>query len=283
MATISTYTYRRKYRRASLDKLLRKALVVERICEVDRTALKYIDSPYGSQPTTVVQTIVGTYTPVAFTTIDELLTVNVEFIVSEHILDFEETLTKFDVWANRVDEQNNSVVTQIDKFVLNELCEDANGTYGTPAGGFGTAANINIIISNLVSKVAGYAEMYKGLFLVIENTDIPGFIQAQAASGFSFADAALRNGFMTNHMGVDIYVVRAGTFVEESPAGRTWTNANHRVFGVKNVATYAAPRGVRYDEKKVTKKTGKEIVTYGYFGFKAWVVKYDLLIDITLN
>ena len=286
MNTLSTYTNRRKYRLASLDKLLRKALVAEKVCTVDRTGLKYIDSPYGGQPTATVQSIAGTYSVSAFTTTDDTLTVADEFIYSEHVYDFEETLTKFDVYASRVDEVNYAVAHAIDKWVINELCERANATYSTPAGGFTTAANINVIMSNLISKVSGYADTYKGLFLIIENTDVPGFIQAHASNGFSFADAALNNGWMSSYMGVDIYVVRSGTFADETTStvsgSKTWTNNNHRVFGVKKVATYAAPRGIKYEEKLVTAKTGKELTIYGYCGFKAWVSKYDLLVDITI-
>ncbi len=282
MNTISTYSYRRKYRMKSLEKALRRALVCEKICEVDRTEGKYIDNPYGSAPSATVQSIAGTYSAAAFTLTDDTLTVADEFIVSEHIYDFEQLLTAFDVMASRMDEQNFAIAAAIDKYVLNNLTEAGTGAYTTPAGGFTTPANINVIMSNLIGKVAGYAEMYKGLFLVIENTDVPGFIQAQAANGFNFADAALRNGFMTNYMGVEIYVTRTGTFADATMGSTTFTNASHRVFGVKNVSTYAAPRGIKYEEKGVAGKTGKEVVTYGYCGFKLWATKTGLIVDITL-
>lgn len=285
-AGVASQVWRNKYRQSTLDQLLRAALVAEKVCLVDRSDAKTIQNPYGSQPTTTVQALAGTYSTAAMTLTDDTLTVADEFVVAEHILDFENSLSNFDVFANRVDEMNNSFATMIDKWVLNNLCEDANGTYTTPVGGFTTAANVNTILSNLISKVSGYREFYNGLFLVIENTDLPGIIQAAATNGFSFADAALNNGYVTSYMGVDIYVVRSGTFVDANPgttAGtKTWTNSGHRVFGVKNVATYAAPRGVQHEEKMVTGKTGRELVTYGYCGFKAWVTKYDLLIDITL-
>lgn len=287
MSTIGTQTYRDKYRSATLEKSLRLKLVAEKICEVDRSDSKYIKNPYGSAPTTVVQAIAGTYTPAAYTTTDDTLTVTDEFIVAEHIFDFEETLTRFALFASRTDEMINSVATAIDKYVLNNLCEAGTGAYTTPTGGFTSAANINVIMSNLVSAVAGYADAYKGLFLVIENTDVPGFVQAQATNGFSFADAALNNGFMDSYMGVDIYVVRSGVFDDETTSttsgSTTWSNNNHRVFGVKNVSTYAAPRGIRYEEKGVTGKTGKEVVCYGYIGFKLWATKTALIVDITLS
>jgi hypothetical protein len=69
----------------------------------------------------------------------------------------------------------------------------------------------------------------------------------------------------------------------DSVSALTFTNADHRVFGVKKVATYAAPRGITFEEKQVSGKTGVELVTYGYVGFKLWTVKKDLIVDITIT
>jgi hypothetical protein len=208
-------------------------------------------------PTTVVQALAGTYTPAAYTITDDTLTVTDEFIVAEQIYDFESTLSRFDLFASRTDDMTYSVMAAIDSFVLNNVLEDGTGTYTTPVGGFTTASNINTIMSNLISKVAGYQDVYKGMYLVIENTDVPGFVVAQATNGFSFADAALNNGFMTNYMGVDIYVVRSGLFADATVGTKTYTNSGHRLFGIKGMATYAAPRGVQVDEKGVSGMTVK--------------------------
>lgn len=282
MNTISTFTYRQKYFKTTLDEVLKKALVAEKICTVDNSDVKRIENPYGSQPTAAVTAINGTYAVSTYTTTDDTLTVDNEVKISEHIFDFEEVLTSFDMYANRMQEMMYSVAERIDRFVINNLCEDATGTYTTPAGGFTTAANINVIISSLASQVMGYKDSYKGLFLVIENTDVVGFMQAQMTNGFSFADAALNNGFMTTYGGIEIYVVRAGTFADETLGTKTYTNLNHRVFGVKNVATYASPRGIRYEEKAVSGKTGMELLVWGYVGFKLWATKTALFIDITI-
>jgi hypothetical protein len=282
--TISTKTYRDKYRLANLDILLRKALVAEKICQVDRSDLKTLQNPYGSQVTTVVQAIAGTYSTAAYTTTDDTLTVSDEFIAAEQVFDFEVTLTKFDLFADRLDEQQYSVAQAIDSYVINEVTAEATtSTYSTPTGGFTVASNINNIMANLISKVVGYADAYKGLFLVIENTDVVGFIQAQATNGFSFADAALNNGWMANYMGVNIYVVRSGTYQSATVGTKTWTNSGHRMFGVNGSATYAAPRGIQFDEKGVSGKTGKEVVTWGYLGAKLWATKAALVVNITLN
>lgn len=280
--TISTHDYRQKYRLAKMDKKLRKLLIAESVFMVDRSGLKTIESPYGSQPTTTIQTIRGTYSSDVYTTTEDQLSVDEEFICSNHVHDYNMTLTKFDAFAARTDELIYSVAAAIDKFVINEILSQANGSYSTPAGGFTTPANVQVILSNLSSKVMGYADFYNGLFLIIENTDVPGFMQSAAASGFTFSDKALNNGWMTSYMGIDIYVARTGLFVTASQGGNSFTNAGHRLFGVKNVATYAAPQGIKIEEKAIAGNTGKEIVVYGYIGAKAWVTKYDLLIDILI-
>lgn len=281
--TISTRTYRDKYRLTTLDHNLRTNLVAEKVCAVDRSNNMRIQSPYGSSSTVTIQAMAGTYTPADFTTTDDTLTVTDEFIVSEHIMDFQNLLSNFDLFAARTEQMAADVAIAIDKFVINNLCEDGTGTYTTPAGGFATAANVNEIFGNLVSKVAGYSEAYYGnMYVIVENTDMAGIIQAGATNGFNNADNVLTNGKVGQWMGVDIYVVRSGTFVSATIGTTTVTNSGHRVFGVKGVTTYAAPRGMNIEEKGVTGKTGMEIAVYGYTGFKAWAPKVSLTVDITL-
>jgi hypothetical protein len=284
MNTIADQQYRQKYLKSTLEHALRVGLVAQKVCAVDSSDSKVIKAPYQTAPTTTVQAVTtGTYNVSAWTTTDDSLTVTEMFYSSEHIYDFEDVLSDFNIFAARVDDLTYSVMAKIDQYVLNVMGTDGTGTYTTPVGGFTTAANINIIMSNLLSKVAGYAEVYNGLYLVIENTDVPGFIQAQATNGFSFADAALNNGFMGNYMGVDIYVIRTGTFVTTTIGTRSdLAMSGHRLFGVKNTCTYAAPRGIKYEEKSVSGYTGKEIVVYGYIGAKVWVPKAALTVDITL-
>lgn len=279
---MSTYGNRDTYFQSQYDIVLRNALVCEKICDVNKEDTKRIQNPYGSQPTATIQAVAGTYSVTAWTITDDALTVTDEVIYAEHIFAHEEFFAVFDLATARIDNMMYAVAFGIDKFVLNNLCEDATGSYTTPAGGFNTAANINTIMGNLMSKVAGFQETYKGLFLVIENTDLPGFAIAGATNGFSMADATLKNGFMNNWMGVDIYIVRSGTFVSDTLGTTTVTNASHRVFGVKGVSTYASPRGMQYEEKPVTGKTGKEIVVFGLVGFKLWAQKAGLIVDITL-
>jgi hypothetical protein len=281
MGTMSTYGNRDSYFQSQYDIVLRNALIAEKICAVDSSDSKRIQNPYGGQPTATVQAVAGTYSVSAWTVTDDALTVTDEVIYAEHVFAHEDFFAVFDIAESRLDNMMYSVAYGVDKFVLNNLCEDASGAYTTPVGGFTTAGNINEIMANLQSKVAGYETTY-GTFLVIENTDLVGFGVAGATNGYSMADATLKNGFMNNWMGTDIYVIRSGTFVDATIGTTTVTNAGHRVFGANKVATYASPRGMQYEEKAVTGKTGKEIVVYCLVGFKLWAQKAGLVVDITL-
>ena len=284
--SLSTKTLRDKYRAAQIMQALRNAVVAEKICMVDRSDLKTISSPYITAMSTVVQAVAGTYTPANVTTTDDTLTVADEFIVSGQIKGFEKITSNFDLFFAANQAMTNSVVTAIDKWVLNNLCEDGTGAYTTPVGGFTTAANVNVIFSNIISKTAGYADALNGLYVVVENTDLTGIMQSQVNTGFQRADEAATNGLIGNIMGVDIYVVRSGTFVDATTTSvsgtKTWTNSGHRVAGVKNVSTYAFPRGLQFEEKGVSGMTGMEVVCYGLVGFKQWTPTSDLTIDITI-
>jgi len=286
MNTIADTIYREKYRLSFLDTTLRSASVTMKITKVDESGSKYIKSPYLSATSTTIQAIAGTYSINAWTTNDDGLTVTDEFMNAIHVFDWNDTLSDFNVYSDLMRDQNMSVIQAVDKWVLNNLCEDGTGAYTTPNGGFTTASNIQTIIANLLSRVAGFSEVFNGTYLVIEQTDIVGFILSGASSGFNFSDSVLNNGFMSNFMGVDIYVVQTGTFADATTTSasgtKTWTNLAHRVFGIKGLTTFAYPQGVKMEEKSVSGKTGKEVVIYGYLGFKVWTPRATLTVDITI-
>jgi len=283
--TIGTSTlsevWRIKYFKSTLEVALRNRLVAESICKVDRSNGKYIANPYMTQPTAAIAAIAGTYAVSTATTTDETLTVSEQVTYAIHLYEFEDTLTRVDLYTSFIDEMTAAVATVVDKYVLNKILDGAGESYSTPTGGFTTAANINEIIADLLGKVAGYTEEGSP-FLVIENTDLTGFIQAGMGNGFNFADATLNNGFNGNYGGVDIYVVRTGTFATATIGTLSATNSGHRLFGIKNTAVYAAPRGIQYDEKKVTLKTGMELSVWANIGAAVWTPKANLLVDITI-
>lgn len=283
MNTQSTFGVRNKYFQSQYQIVLRRALVAEKICTVDNSDLKTLQNPYGGQPTATIQAVAGTYSVSAWTVTDDTLTVTDEVIYAEQIFAHDQFFAVFDIMASRLDNMMYAIAFGIDKYVLNNLLTNATtSTYTTPTGGFAQGGNINTIMGFLMSKVAGYQNVSQGTFLVIENTDLPGFAVAGATSGFSVADSVLRNGLMNQWMGTDIYVVRSGTFVTATLGSTSVTNNNMRVFGVKGVSTYASPRGLQYDEKGVSGKTGKEVVVFGLVGFKLWTQSVPLVVAITL-
>ena len=285
-STATSTVWRMGYLKSTLEHYLRKALVANAICTVDKSDQKYIAIPYVGQVTASVTAMAGTYAVTAFTTTDQYLEVTDQVTYSEHLYEFETTCSRFDLWADRVDELSAAVATAADKWVLNAVLADAGSTYTTPVGGFTTAANFLTIMGALQAKVAGYADNIKGTFLVVENTDLAGIIPAMGSNGFSTADAALRNGFMNSYMGTDLYVVRTGTFctaTSNTTAGsETWTNSGHRMFGVKGVSIYACPGGIHVDEKQVTTKTGREVSVWMNIGQIVPTQKTTLIVDITL-
>lgn len=266
---------------------LRSAVVAEKVCIVDSSDLKTISSPYLSAIAVTVQAVAGTYTPAAITTTDDTLTVTDEFIAATHIFHFEQATANFDLFFTANKGMTNALVTAVDKWMINELCDQGTGTYTTPAGGFTTAANFVVILSNIQSKISGYADAIGGAYVIVENTDLVGILQSQVNSGFNFADAALNNGLIGSMLGVDIFVVRSGTFATAAATSvsgsKTWTNSGHRVGGAKFVATYARPRFLTFEEKGVTGKTGMEVAAICYGGLKQWTPTAGLTIDITLS
>jgi hypothetical protein len=279
----STQVQREKFAKAKLEVALRTNLVAEKICKVDRSDAKLIKSPYLSAMSATFQAAAGTYTLGDITVNNDTLTVAYEVIGAGHLFDFESAMNEFDTMSSVFEEMAAQIAIKIDQYVVNKLTEDGTGTYTTPAGGFTTAANINQIFGDLVSKVSGYSDAYWGnMFVVVENTDLPGLMVAGATNGFNNSDKVLTNGQVGQWMGVDIYVVRTGTFTNTDIGDFTAQNSGHRVFGVKGVSTYASPRGITYNEKDVTLKTGKELLVYGYVGFKLWTPKAALIVDITL-
>lgn len=291
--TIGTTTWRNKYLSNMIQETLKVATVIEKICQVDRTDNKYIYNPYGSEPTVTIQPMQGTYSVSTYTITNDTLTVSTELIVSEQIYGFEDILSNFDLFVSRGKELASAVATAMDKWGLNYLTEDATGSYSTAAGGFTTAANVNKIFADLLTKWIGY----KGVgtpFIVVESGDIGGIALAQGTSGFSMADMALRNGFLNNWLGINIYVVRTGTFADSTTSlvgggssgtfsSTSYANSGHRLAGIEGISTFAAPRGVKFEEKSVSGATGKEIVYWGLVGIALWYSKASLMIDITIT
>ena len=279
-----SFALRHKYFQSSLQQQVRNSLVSTAIFKTDTSNQKTIENPYISTGGTAsVAAITGDYTISAMATTEDSLSVTDSVIVPTHVYDFEQKTANFDLMADFLDDLAYQVRYNVDKWVLNKMLSIATGTYTTAVGGFTTPSNIPKIVGDLLGKVAGVAGgIGSNPFLVIESTDLTGFAQLQVASGFNYADTALNNGFIANYMGVDIYVIKSGTFVTATFGTLSLTNSNHRLFGLKNLGVIANPGGFTYEEKTATLKTGKEIVAYGYVGAKIWEPHLSYFVNITL-
>jgi hypothetical protein len=287
--TIATFSdaYRKKFFSSSFQEILKRSLIGNAICDISSSGEKYIANPYSSSVTAAVQALAGTYSVSAWSVTEEVLNVADEFTYGEHIFNFEEALSSYNMMADRQEKIAYALKAAIDIWAVNELCESGTGTLDTPTGGFTTPANLPVIVATIMSKLAGYSNfIQKGVFCVIEAGDTLGLQQFQMATGFSYADAALNNGLIAHLGGVDFYVVLDSTFQDATTSSvsgtKTWTNAGHRVAGVKGVATLSV-RDPQWEEKGVTGKTGKEVCGYAYAGMKVWTNIASLIIDITVK
>ena len=163
-----------------------------------------------------------------------------------------------------------AVAEKIDAYVISTYDTNA-GESLTISGGF-TSANVISNLGAILGKLSGYAQAYKGIYLVIADTDVSAFVQAQVANGFNYADRAIKNGLVGNYMTIDIHVVRSAQFP-----------TNKRIAGVKGMNTYAIAEGrIKYEEKAVSGKTGMEVAVFAYCGAKVWNNWANLTISINV-
>lgn len=270
MNTISSRTFRDQLRNDTLQEILHSATVTEAIADVDRSGKKVIQNPYPSTPTVTIQALAGTYSINTYTTTDDNLTVSQEIILAEQIFDFEESLTAIDIFMNRTMNMAWKIKDKLDTQMLTDILATSGINTLAVTSGFATFGVLKAL-GQLQGLVAGYSTAMNEVFLVIESTDVAAFISAQVSTGFNMADMALKNGFMGNYLGVDIYVVRSG----QSPT-------SHRLGGLKRKFTVALPVEWKSFEKEVSGKTGKEVGLFGYYGAKVWHNNLSLVVDVQI-
>ena len=124
-ATIGTSTlsetWRISYAQTMLNLSLKTALVAQKICKVDSSGAKYIGNPYLTAITATAAAIDGAYTVTAITTTDDTLTVSDRAAAAVQLLEFEETLSRADLFGSLIKELGDQVAITMDKFVLNTL------------------------------------------------------------------------------------------------------------------------------------------------------------------
>lgn len=280
--SIDNETKREKYAKGRLDYNLRRRAIAAEIFMVDNSANLYVDNPFVTTTGANAEAMAGTLT------LGDLTITNDRFEVTEwvhetvHIFDFENRFNDFDLFSAAIDEMTSNVALMADKIALNKVADNAGANIATLSGGM-AQANIDDLFGKIAGEFAGYQGVENGVYLAVENTEVPGLVQKQILTGFSFADATANNGLGGEYMGVEIYVTRTGTFVNGTVGTGTYTNANVRLCGVKKTASFAMIREGGYREVDVSLKTGKEVSVFGYVDAHVWTTKAPLTATVTLT
>jgi len=267
--TIGTEVYRRKYVSAMLQKRLLKTLVAQDISRKFTWGTKYIDNPYGAAATANSGSIDGTYAVADYVTTNDRLTTDTQVDASNHIYKFEQTLSQFDLYTERMEELVDAVGEKIDSNVLQAYYTGA-GTTSAHSGAV-TAANIDDLFAEVLALGAGYRNATGKHYIVLTQVQVPVLTLWASTQGFNFADAALKNGKVAEVFGVQVYVVLSGQFATST-----------LLAGVKGVNSYIIADDFDIDEKKVTGKTGKEIAVVANMGTKVWAQKAALTMAISI-
>ena len=281
MATLSDYTNRREYLMSKLNVNLKTKTVANDIFRIENTDSKTVLCPYITVTDAQAGAITGTYVLGDATTVDETLTVDRQIITAIHLLDHETRFAEFSLGKQAMDEFASKSTILLDQWSLNMAVKNAGQTSAIKTFAKTTAVDDILELKNLV---AGYEESFDGNFyLVVENTESAGIEKAGAVAGFVYQDRILNGQRVKTLVGVDIHVVRAGTFVDATIATDAFTNLNNRLFGVRKTATLALNNGVSYEELSVSLKTGKEMRSVMYAGFKNWTPRATLTVNVPLS
>lgn len=289
---LSNNASRRTYAMARFNASLEKDIISPYIFKMDTTNSRTIENPFIASTTTVGGSITNTYTAGTPSTTDDTLTVSKQFHNVQNVADFSQKVGQFDVMAGVIDEITARLAESVDQWALNRALADVHASaasFATASGGI-TKTNALDILATVQGRVSGFKNLPgKNAYIVIENTELPAFLQNSAASGFAFGDKVLFNGIVKNAMGVDIFVARTGTFVSATVAGDAFTNVSRRLFGVKNMITMAKPSASRegavstYFEKEIDSFIGTQVGVVCYTGVKAWVPMLSLSGSLTLT
>lgn len=269
---LSTYTWTHA-KKASIMQEYLESMTVARAISDFVVGKKYIHNPFPTPgAVTVNSPMTGLYTPVTLTTTDDSLEVNREAIYNTHLFDFETTFADYNLANEVLKLASAKLAEDMDRELLAILAAGA-GTTINVSGGF-TKVNAFDSIASAVGVLSGYTQSMNGLYIVIDNTQVPAFISAGATAGFTFADAVLNNGLMGNIMGFDIYTVRAGQLP-----------ANTAIAGIKKASTTGTGGAIKIEEKQVSGKTGTEFAAINYSRSALWnnnqplVVKFDFAVS----
>lgn len=253
--------------------LLKKALVGRALCEVwQESGLRGIDlinRPYLNDLS------VNTYTPGTAVTIQDITSTNEQLLINQfkEVSFYVDEIEDVQSFYNFMDVQTDRAVYQLANTIdaaifaqyANTVSTDltnANIPGGTAAAGAitGTTSNIQSVFTGLrqLMRSANVA-MVGDTYIVLDPVEAELLERNFAASGFSTADATLRNGFAGRAYGVEVYVSNNLT---------TSANVLHSIGGKKGGISLAVQIEPDVSIRKVDNKRGVNVMALVDYGIK---------------
>jgi len=255
--------------------LLKKALVGRELCEVwGESGLKgydIINRPYISDLS------VNTYTPGTAVTIQDISTTNEQLAINQfkevsfyvdNIEDLQAFYNFMDVQTDRATYQlantiDAALFAQYSNFTSTDLT-NANlpGGSGAPGAITGSTSNIQSVFTGLRKLMrSANVPMVGDTFIVLDPEEAELLERNFAASGFSTADATLRNGFAGQAYGVQVYVSNNLT---------TASNVLHSIGGKKGSISLAVQMEPKVSIREVDNKLGVNVICSTVYGIKTF-------------
>jgi len=284
---------------------LKKSLVAFGVANVEtRMPLGYGDVIHKQYMTSVTAAAYSPGTDVAlddqsFSTDD--LTVNRKFYTASYIDDIEQLQANVNIQRALLDDATYQLGTLIDTEVL------ANVSAGTSAGGaqltygaFGLsdAWHLNSVTAgtgNIVNVFANATKMLLdnncenfGDWVAVLNPLFASRLAVKSTGlGYNFADAALRNGYIGDFMGFQIYVSNnLPSYAEPSGVHTTFTGiagVTDLYFGRKGMIDVVLQQAPKVEIKDSPLRIGKNVIVWSLWGDTVYTRNKSRFLDAITN
>ena len=196
--------------------LLRKMLVGRKIASFEeRPTLRngdVVHRPYHNDPYVVDYTKGTDITIQDIDTTDEYLTVNQSKVVPVYVDEVDRIQNKYDTANKLIDRSahmlgrdiDSAVLAQVTNAVLDIDAGDVGGSAGSPIT-LSTSNAVNTFSSAYAELASNNVESDKSWFLVVDPKMANIITQTYISSGFQTADLSLRNGFLGDWLGFQLY------------------------------------------------------------------------------
>lgn len=199
-----------------IQALLRKSLVARMIASTEeRAGLTYGDTvhrPYNTEAYPVDYVKGTAITQQDIDTVDETLTINYSKVIPYYIDDVDQIQNKYNTALELSSRASYNLQRTIDASVLKESTNatlsvddgDIGGTSGNPIA-LSSSNAVNTFGTAWAKLGNNNVEQDRDWYLVISPSMANIIMQSQVANGFNVADLALRNGFLGQWLGYNVF------------------------------------------------------------------------------